>query len=135
MASLVIIAAGCGLLVLVGLGWFVPIGPDGYTIPQINELCIAGFFDSAWIALGGTMISEENWEQLVAQECETVAATTGGMIIGAITSVILLILGGVLKGPKKLPGSSSIEILKERYAKGEVSKEEFEEKKKELENS
>ncbi len=51
------------------------------------------------------------------------------LIVGIIYLVKHLAEGG--KGSEQ-KGDRSIEILKERYAKGEISKEEFEQKKKEL---
>ncbi len=51
------------------------------------------------------------------------------LIAGAVYLVKYIAESG--KG-KKQKGDRAIEILKERYAKGEVTKEEFEKKKKEL---
>ena len=49
------------------------------------------------------------------------------VIIAVIVWVVHRLLGLTRKG-----GSSSLEILKERYAKGEIDKQEFEEKKRDL---
>ncbi|MDI6744506.1 MAG: SHOCT domain-containing protein [Thermodesulfovibrionales bacterium] len=52
---------------------------------------------------------------------------------------ILIVLGAVYLikliagGEKRTTGETALDILKKRYAKGEISKEEFEEKKKTLE--
>ncbi|QGY45805.1 SHOCT domain-containing protein [Maribellus comscasis] len=57
-------------------------------------------------------------------------------IIGLI--IIIAIVWMVVKGmnqnnsPGQSPGKSALDILKERYAKGEIDKQEFEERKKDL---
>jgi putative membrane protein len=54
----------------------------------------------------------------------------GPLILGL---VIWLIVTQVTKTNHPVPqGKSAMDILKERYAKGEIGKEEFEEKKKDL---
>lgn len=46
---------------------------------------------------------------------------------------IVLLIKLVWEGPKNISGSeTALDILKKRYAKGEISKEEFEEKKKDI---
>jgi putative membrane protein len=61
----------------------------------------------------------------------------GGYWILRLIFWIIVLIGVVLlikhlwKGSAK-QGDSALEILKKRYAKGEINKEEFEEKKKEL---
>ena len=50
------------------------------------------------------------------------------LIILGIVYLIKLIAGG----DKRTTGETPLDILKKRYAKGELSKEEFEEKKKDL---
>ncbi len=62
---------------------------------------------------------------------------TGGWFLPAI--VIILIAIGMIyfmnsnKGNSRRTGSNSLDILKERYAKGEISDEEYERKKAQLE--
>lgn len=64
-------------------------------------------------------------------------SAAGWMIFG-ILSWFVLVAGTVLlikwlwEGGKAYKGETAVEILKKRYARGEISKEEFEEKKKEL---
>ncbi|PIV40108.1 MAG: electron transporter RnfE [Nitrospirae bacterium CG02_land_8_20_14_3_00_44_33] len=50
------------------------------------------------------------------------------LIILGIVYLVKLIAGG----EKRTTGETALDILKKRYAKGEISKEEFEEKKKDL---
>ena len=55
--------------------------------------------------------------------------------ISVIVGIVFLIRWIILstnKGRETKPEDSAIEILKRRYAKGEINKEEFEEKKKDL---
>jgi putative membrane protein len=50
------------------------------------------------------------------------------LIILGIVYLVKLIAGG----EKRTTGETALDILKKRYVKGEISKEEFEEKKKDL---
>lgn len=50
------------------------------------------------------------------------------LIILGIVYLVKLIAGG----EKRTTGESALDILKKRYARGEINKEEFEEKKKDL---
>lgn len=50
------------------------------------------------------------------------------LIILGLVYLVKLIAGG----EKRTTGETALDILKKRYAKGEISKEEFEEKKKDL---
>lgn len=55
-----------------------------------------------------------------------------------IIAIILIAIGVIMRGRTNQSNSkqgSPLEILKERYAKGEISKEEFKERKNELKNS
>lgn len=52
------------------------------------------------------------------------------IVIG--TGLFIWWLASTQTRQQRPPESSALEILKERYAKGEISKEEFEEKKKDL---
>jgi putative membrane protein len=58
----------------------------------------------------------------------------GGILWIAIIGVIVFLVWQYLKQDKNLGNSknSPLEILKQRYAKGEIDKEEYEEKKRDL---
>jgi len=58
----------------------------------------------------------------------------GGILWIAIIAVIVFLVWQYLKQDKNLGNSknSPLEILKQRYAKGEIDKEEYEEKKRDL---
>ena len=59
-----------------------------------------------------------------------------GWIIGLIVLVLVVLVivkaVGQSKGTEQSSGKTPLEVLKERYAKGEIDKEEFEQKKKDL---
>ena len=135
MARIGVIGAGIGIIILAGFGFFTPAAPNGITTPQLNDLCVAGYFENAWVAMGNRMMFGPDFQQKVLEDCKRLEAVTGGIYLLGIVGVIVLIVGSVMRGPKILPDPSSTEILKERYAKGEITKEEFERMKKDLENS
>ncbi len=60
----------------------------------------------------------------------------GGWIVGIffLIIVVVLILAGINRrtGTEHYRRDNAMEILRERYARGEISKEEFEERKKDL---
>lgn len=51
------------------------------------------------------------------------------LVIAGIVFIVRLVAGG----EKRNPEETALDILKKRYARGEISKEEFEEKKKAIE--
>lgn len=57
------------------------------------------------------------------------------IILIVIVITVVLLAKGYLSPAKKegeLAGESALDVLKKRYAKGEISKEEFEEKKRDV---
>ena len=54
------------------------------------------------------------------------------VIVGIVFLIRWLILSTRTEGHKAHPKDSALEILRKRYAKGEIDKDEFEEKKKDL---
>ena len=54
------------------------------------------------------------------------------VIVGIVFLIRWLVLSARAEGHKAHPEDSALEILKKRYARGEIGKEEFEEKKKDL---
>jgi putative membrane protein len=55
------------------------------------------------------------------------------VILIAIVAVVWLLMRGPLAGRPQVDRRSALDILKERYARGEIGREEFEEKKRDLE--
>ncbi len=55
------------------------------------------------------------------------------VIVGIVFLIRWLVVSTRTGGRGGRPGDSAVEILKRRYARGEINKEEFEEKKKDLE--
>jgi len=64
----------------------------------------------------------------------------GGMFMGLLFFILIVVLvyfviqAITAKGRPPIPPESPLDILKKRYAKGEITKEEFEKIKKDLEN-
>ena len=59
----------------------------------------------------------------------------GGIIMLLFWVVVILLIVWIIKqvsGQNNKDGQSALNILKERYAKGEINKEEFESKKKDI---
>ncbi len=60
----------------------------------------------------------------------------GGLMMaifwGALILLIIWLIRELMNGNRSTSSSKSLDILKERYAKGEITKQEFEDKKKDL---
>ncbi len=125
-------AIGLLLIILAVAGYITPISVTladttaNLTIPQVVAFCDSGFGQI------GQMLAQ------VVMVCSEYKNFMMGIYGSGIVGVILLIVGAVIPGKKKEDeleqDDTSLEILKERYAKGEITKEEFENMKKDLEN-
>ncbi len=58
-----------------------------------------------------------------------------GLVVWSLVVAIFLVVAFVIVKPPNGKGKSPLAILKERYAKGEITDEEYEKMKKDLENS
>ena len=54
------------------------------------------------------------------------------LILVAVVAVVWLLMRGPFSGGTKTGRRSALDILKERYARGEIGREEFEQKKRDL---
>lgn len=98
---------------------------------------IPNIFTVGLLLLGGGAFGHDNdgwgmggWPMMGGMWCPIV------WLVVAVALVVLIVLAVKYftpKGPAGKAEKSSLEILKERYAKGEISKAEFEEMKKDLE--
>jgi len=127
-----VVYGGSAILFIAIIGYFIPVTGTGFTIPQVNDLCASGLGQ-----LG----------QLFSGDVQKICREFGYLMYGiygfGIIGLILIIGGAVASGEKKIvttrtveetkEDDSAIDLLKKRYAKGEISKEEFEKMKKDLE--
>lgn len=126
-----IIGIGIFFLIIAIIGYNVPISVTladttvNLTIPQVVAFCESGFGQISQMLAQVVMICSEYNNFMMG-------------IYGSGLLGIILIIVGLVTGKKEEDESeqvdTSIEILKERYAKGEISKEEFEKMKDDLEN-
>jgi putative membrane protein len=54
------------------------------------------------------------------------------LVVTGIVMMVKWIVGSSSSGPSQPPGRTALDILKERYALGEIDKQEFDEKKRDL---
>jgi len=126
-----VVAGGSAILLIAIFGYFIPVTDTGLTIPQVNDVCATG------LGQMGQMFSGD-----LQKICREFGYLMYGIYGFGIIGIILIIVGGVVSGKKESEYIREVEetkgehepldILKQRYAKGEISKEEFEKMKKDL---
>jgi len=130
--------AGIILFFLAILGYFYPYAANGMTIPQVNDICSSGMGQLGQ-AFSGDLI----------QVCREYSMLNIGIYGSGIIGMILLIVGALVpdsnkklifdpntgKSKYREEDDESLDILKKRYAKGEITKEEFEQMKQDLKKS
>ena len=79
------IAAGIVLIIIAGLGYVYPISDQGYTIPQMNDLCKSG------VGQLGQLFSTDAQEN-----CRIANYMTLGIYGLGIIGIILIIVGAVV---------------------------------------
>ena len=131
MAKGNVVAGGSAILLIAIFGYFIPVTDTGLTIPQVNDVCATG------LGQMGQMFSGD-----LQKICREFGYLMYGIYGFGIIGIILIIVGGVVSGKKESEYIREVEetkgehepldILKQRYAKGEISKEEFEKMKKDL---
>ena len=127
-------AIGVGLffLMLAVIGLIVPVTDDGKTTLQSNNMC-----ESGWGQFGQFFSGD------LQDACLVLSYLTLGIYASALIGIILIIIGAVVpsnsgknnRSYKDEVGSekhNAMDILNERYAKGEISKEEYDRMKKDL---
>ncbi len=125
MAGAGIFVVGGVLLVIAALGYVIPIaGEEGYSLPQVVGLCNSGMGQ-----LGQAFSGD------IVKACSDYNVMIIGVYGSGVLGVILMIVGAVKpeSSKKDKTDMNSLEILKERYAKGEITKDEFDKIKKDLE--
>jgi len=119
---------GILFLFLAIIGYILPIaGEEGYSIPDVAALCNSGMGQ-----LGQAFSGD------IVKACSEYNAFLIGIYGSGILGLILIIVGSVVSGgqkevhPEREVEDDAIDILEKRYAKGELSKEEFDKMKKDL---
>ena len=128
MANVVAIGIGVFFLIIAGLGFVYPVSDQGYTIVQVDEICKSGMGQLAQFFSGSSQ-----------QSCQQIKLISYGVYGFGLIGIILIIAGSVAsRGQKELyypsegEEESPLDILEKRYAKGEISKEEFDKMKEDL---
>ena len=127
MAKGGLIAGGIVLLILAIIGYILPI-EEGYSIPDVIALCNSGMGQ-----LGQAFSGD------IVKACSEYNAMLYGIYGFALLGLILIVVGSVVSGGQKEVHheieveDDAIDILEKRYAKGEITKEEFDKMKKDLE--
>ena len=128
MANKAAICIGVFFLIIAGLGFVFPVSSDGYTIVQVDQICQSG------LGQLGQLFSGSN-----QQACQQIKLVSYGVYGFGLIGIILLITGSITsRGQKEVyyerrDGDDALDILEKRYAKGDISKEEFDNMKKDLE--
>ena len=134
MVNVAIISVGCLLLVIAVVGYITPIGVTAIdpnialSIPVAVGICNSGMGQLGQALSGEAVKISSEWNSLLY------------VIYGAGMLGLLMIISGVVipRGQKEAYRESEVEddaidILEKRYAKGEITKEEFYDMKKNLE--
>jgi len=130
VAKVGLIGAGGVLLVIAVVGYVTPLDDvttEGMaikvTIPNAVKIC-----DSPMGQLGQTYRTD------VSESCSMYTLMVMGIYGSGLLGIILIIVGAVVPTKSnKEKDSSSLDILKDRYAKGEITQEKFDEMRKNLE--
>ena len=126
MANGYVVALGITLLLIAILGYIVPISVTladttvNLTIPKVVAFCNSGFGQLSQMLPQVVMVCSEYNNFLI------------GIYGAGVIGVILIIVGEVVSEGRKTSDTNSLEIIKERYAKGEITNEEYRRMKKEL---
>ena len=128
MANGVAIGIGVFFLIIAGLGFVYPVSDHGYTIVQVDEICKSGMGQLAQFFSGSSQ-----------QSCQQIKLISYGVYGFGLIGIILIIAGSVASRgqkevyyPREVEEESPLDILEKRYAKGEISKEEFDKMKEDL---
>ena len=119
MANGWVIGLGIVFGILSALGFLVPITDAGYSVVQLDELCSSGFGQLGQL-FGGADIQ---------QRCQQVKLITYVVYGLGLIAIILIIVGAVIQSgtsTRMREEGRDMEILRERFESGEISKEEFE---------
>ena len=125
---------GLILLIIAGAGYVFPIDDQGQTIPQIDNIC------QNLIEQFGPLIGSDD-----QNNCRIINYMKLGVETFGLFGIILLIGGLMIPGKNESNNveseeyvedeeDGSLDILNKRYAKGGISKGEFEKIKKDLES-
>ena len=117
---------GILFLFLAIIGYIFPID-DGYSIPQVVGLCSSGMGQIGQAFSGD-----------IVKGCSDFNSLLIGLYGSGVIGIVLLIVGAVIPEKKediheREVEDDALDILEKRYAKGEVTKEEFDKMKKDLE--
>jgi len=129
MSNIAIVLIGCLFLVIAIIGYILPIASEeNYSIPQVVALC-----DSEMGELGQVFSGE------IIKACSDYSGLLMVVYGSGISGLVLIVVGAVVsRGQKedyheKEVEDDALDILEKRYAKGEITKEEFDKMKKDLE--